>query len=76
MTTISPGQLEGEDGEQMTYTETLIKLKDKLSAAQTENKQAQLKLKHAEKNLKKMESSCKQVLLYICNTFYFFVLKL
>ena len=53
--------MEGEDGEQLTYTEHLIKLKDDLSEAQTANQQAKLKLSHSQSTIKKMESECKKV---------------
>ena len=53
--------MEGEDGQQLTYTEHLIKLKDELSGSQTANTQAQLKLKHSQNTIKKMETDCKKV---------------
>lgn len=54
------GQMEGEDGKQMTYTEHLMKLKDDLSEAQTANQQAQMKLKHSKTTIKKMEADSKK----------------
>ena len=60
-TVSSPGQLEGEDGQQMTYTEHLMKLKDELSEAQTANQQAKLKLSHSQSSIKKMEAESKKV---------------
>ena len=53
--------MQNEDGECITYTEHLIKLKDQLSEAATANQQAQLKIKHFTSAIKKMESSCKTV---------------
>lgn len=53
--------MEGEDGQQMTYTEHLMKLKDELSEAQTANQQAKLKLSHSQSSIKKMEAESKKV---------------
>ncbi|XP_063695343.1 structural maintenance of chromosomes protein 2-like [Bolinopsis microptera] len=59
-TQVQAGQMEGEDGEQLTYTEHLMKLKDSLSEAQTANQQANLKLAHSQSTIKKMENDCKK----------------